>query len=353
MTRADDVIYFVSLFASTRNTTLYFLLHTALSFWILPILLVPWLLSALVLCFVTAVRFYVINRPAACRIPHDTGAVLITGASAGFGRLAALRIASQGVPVFAGVRKQADADELRQAAGRNASLIRPLILDVTREDQIAAAVNEVSASLARESRQLVAVVNNAGYGQAGDLADIPLAVFQRQIDTNVTGSLRVSQMFLPLLRTAASANAAAGRPSARLIFVSSVGGRTTVPHEASYHMSKYAVEAMTDGFRMELASANIDVCVVEPGGFKTQFANTLLSSAGADAGSDKVRALASAFMNKMPDPEPVVRMYVQACFERSPLPRYIVGVDAAFVIHYFLQLPDTISDFVKRKALGS
>ena len=176
-------------------------------------------------------------------VPRKT-AVLITGCSTGIGEDAALRLSRAGFLVFATVRKEADADKLKKK-GNN--MLFPVICDVTKEDQIKAAVDTVKKRLAQEDRKLLGVINNAGFAEfsAAELATPD--VFRHQFETNVIGSVAISQAFLPLLRDFSSTSPSHG---ARLVFVSSVVGRFAPPGSAPYSSSKYAVDAIADSMRM-------------------------------------------------------------------------------------------------------
>ncbi len=122
------------------------------------------------------------------------GTVVITGASSGIGRAAALRLARLGFHVFAGVRNPADGTALAQKAAG----ITPLRIDVTDEATIAAAVAQVEATVGAAGLQ--GLVNNAGIAVAGPLEFLPIAELRRQLEVNVVGQIAVTQAFLPLLR---------------------------------------------------------------------------------------------------------------------------------------------------------
>jgi NAD(P)-dependent dehydrogenase (short-subunit alcohol dehydrogenase family) len=167
-------------------------------------------------------------------------AIVVTGASSGIGAAAAEALAKDGFIVFAGVRTDADA---------------PLRLDVTDRVQIAAAAEHVTSS----GFALRGVVNNAGVAIAGPLEFLPVDQLRRQFEINVFGAIEVSQAFLPLLR----------RTRGRLVFVGSISGRLAVPFIGPYSASKFALRALTDALRVELAPSGIDVALVEPGSVKT------------------------------------------------------------------------------------
>lgn len=185
--------------------------------------------------------------------------VVITGASTGIGRATAEYLAAKGWTVFAGVRKQADADVLLAS---NPS-IRPIILDVTNADQIAQAVKEVAKELGNE--KLGGLINNAGIALIGPLAVQPLDEIRQHFDINVIGLLAMVQEFAPLLGMEMERTGAPGR----IVNISSFGGRMAAPFLSAYSATKHAVESLTDSLRREFVVYGIDAICVAPGAIKT------------------------------------------------------------------------------------
>lgn len=178
------------------------------------------------------------------------GAVLVTGASRGLGRSIAMELNARGYRVFAGVRKSADADSLRNSSDGKLS---PIILDVTRMDSVAAAFQEISGGMGDNG--LAGLVNNAGVAVFGPVEQVPIGVVEEQFRVNLFGVIAVTQRFLPLLR----------RAGGRVINISSINGRLSMPFSGIYSASKFALEAVSDALRMELKPWGITVSVVEPG----------------------------------------------------------------------------------------
>ena len=316
-------------FALTFMTTLF------LSFTIVP------LLACLSFSFVVAImsRKFVVNKLQT--VPPAT-AVLITGTSSGIGFDAVLRLAAAGFTVFATVRKQADADRLKLAAKTNTLIkddaIKPLILDVTNESQLKAAVTQVKTVLSTEGKQLYGIVNNAGMAEPGPMELIPLSALKYQFDANVFGVIAVTQAFLPLLRQCAIPGY---KP--RVVIVSSVVGHVSMAGNSAYCASKHAIEALGDGLRQELKKFNIVVSLVKPGAIDTSFGKTLM--AGTDKNVDvaegvstsvsrDVRSSYRASMDKMVKFMSNVKTgtvsivsdtIVSALLDSQPLPRYLSG----------------------------
>jgi len=176
--------------------------------------------------------------------------VLITGCSSGIGRAAAIRLHEAGLRVYATARRPATLADL---ASRG---IHTLALDVTDEPSMTRAVAAVEADAGAVS----VLINNAGYGLYGPVEQQPMAEIRRQFETNFFGLVRLTQLVLPGMRL---------RRRGRILNVSSMGGRVTLPGGAFYHASKYAVEALSDALRMEVVQFGIDVVLIEPGPVKT------------------------------------------------------------------------------------
>src|ERR1700733_9145953 len=166
--------------------------------------------------------------------------ILITGATAGIGRHAALHLAHAGHRVIAtGRRKDALAALAKEAKGTK---LETMELDVTVASSIEAAKAEVDKRT--DGYGLDVLVNNAGYGLMGPLEEISDADLRAQYDTNVFGLVAMTRAFLPQMRL---------RGSGRIVNVSSMGGRMTFPFMGAYNSTKYAIESMSDALRMELA----------------------------------------------------------------------------------------------------
>jgi len=277
------------------------------------------------------------------------GAVVVTGSSTGIGRACALELDRRGFAVFAGVRKEADAEALR-AAGSDR--LRPLIIDVTEPDQIAAAAGIV----AEESPAgLAGLVNNAGVGVGGPLELIPIDDFRRQIEVNLIGQIAVTQAFLPALR----------RARGRVVFLSSIGGLNANPYMSPYHASKFGIEAVGDSLRQEMRQFDVEVSLVEPGSVATPIWGKGKESAEAiqnrltpeEEGlyGDKVarmgKVLEKVGARGVP-PEKVADAVARALTDKRPKTRYLVGADARMTLLMRRVLPDRVRDRIVARAAG-
>lgn len=190
----------------------------------------------------------------------DLRTAVVTGVSTGIGRAICTQMINDGWHVFGSVRKEADAASARDALG---DAFTPLVFDVTDGPAILAAAEQVRDALAGGT--LGGLVNNAGIAVAGPARYVSIEELHTQFDVNVYGVVRTSQAFLPLL---GADHDRTGKPG-KIINISSVSGRFSVPFMAPYSMSKYAVEALSDAMRAELLLHGIDVVIVEPGPVKT------------------------------------------------------------------------------------
>jgi len=195
--------------------------------------------------------------------------VLITGCSSGIGRAAARAFLDEGWTVYATARNPADIETLGEAGCELATL------DVTDQSDIDRVVDRILD----EEGAIDALINNAGYGQFGPVEDVPTAKVHEQFDVNVYGPHRLIKAVLPGMRR---------ERDGTIINVSSVAGRISFPGGGVYSGSKFAIEALSDALRNEVAEYGIDVVVVEPGPVRTNFAKRAEREAGAGSASEDV-----------------------------------------------------------------
>ena len=195
-------------------------------------------------------------------------AVLITGCSSGIGEATARRLAAGGWTVYASARRLESIEHLRTAG------CRTLALDVTDEDSMRAAVDEIE----RAEGAIGVLVNNAGYSQGGAIEQVPLEAARRQFETNVFGPIALTQMVLPGMRS---------QRWGKIVNIGSMGGRLTFPGGGLYHATKYSLEAISDALRFEVKGFGVDVVLVEPGLIVTEFAATAVAQAEAVTGAGR------------------------------------------------------------------
>jgi NAD(P)-dependent dehydrogenase (short-subunit alcohol dehydrogenase family) len=263
-------------------------------------------------------------------------AVLVTGCSTGIGRATAEHLAQRGWTVYATARRPETISGLRGC--------KTLALDVCDEVSIRSAVDAVE----RAEGAVGVLVNNAGYGQEGAFEETPMAEVRRQFETNVFGLIRLTQLVLPGMRR---------QRWGRIVNLSSMGGRLTLPGGAFYHATKYAVEALSDALRFEVKPFGVDVVVVEPGPIRTQFGDTAIAAVQRVSRTDSPYAefnrvlaqrIKEAYEGPMGrfalPPEAVAKVIETAITADRPRTRYVVTFAARFLMALRRWLPDRAFD---------
>jgi NAD(P)-dependent dehydrogenase (short-subunit alcohol dehydrogenase family) len=276
------------------------------------------------------------------------GTILVTGASTGIGEACALHLDRLGHRVFAGVRRDEDGERLR---GASSGQLEPVLLDVTDTDQIEAAAKQIGS----DAGGVQGLVNNAGIGKGGPVEYVPLDDWRTQLEVNVVGQVAVTQAMLPLIR----------QGKGRVVFMGSIGGKSSTALTGPYNASKHAIEAIGESLRYELRPWDIWVAVVEPGAVKTPI-------------WDKTRQEADRLERELPDearerygrhiaairkalemqarrgvsPDRVARAVEHALFSTRPRTRYPVGPDARIQSAMVRLLPDKVREAVIRKVAG-
>lgn len=278
----------------------------------------------------------------------DTGGVIVTGASTGIGRACALDLAQRGFHVLAGVRQESAGTSLQEESRGS---LTPIVLDVTDEGQIEAAVREVSEAL--QDQPVIGLVNNAGITVHGPLEFVPLRDLRRQLEVNVVGQLAVTQALLPQLR----------RSRGRVVLMGSVSGLLAVPGFGPYSMSKFALEAMADVLRLELAPWQIHVALIQPGaidtpiwekgfrnweGFEQAAPQDMLELYAGQIRS--VRGVATYSQRGAESAHVVADAVAHALTSSRPRSRYVLGGGARRQ-RFLSRLPDSWRDRLVRKMM--
>lgn len=278
--------------------------------------------------------------------------VLVTGASTGIGRAIAVDLARHGYLVYGSVRNQVDADALEAATPEGATQIHALQFDVTDDEAIRRAAERLQEEIGQYG--LHALINNAGIAVAGPLEYMPIEDLQLQMDINLTGVLRCTQAFLPLVKTARG----------RIIQISSIAGRLSFPLGGPYHASKHALEGMSDVLRLELRRYGIEVVVVQPGAISTPIWET--SRRRASALRDKLPEQALESYGRLiqqvgkateqadkdgDDPQACADVVRTALEASRPRTRYIVGRQAKIGMFLRRILGDRAMDRIVGKGL--
>jgi NAD(P)-dependent dehydrogenase (short-subunit alcohol dehydrogenase family) len=256
-------------------------------------------------------------------VSADRGAVLITGTSTGIGASTTTHLVEQGFHVFAGVRREVDAEAVQAQAPER---ITPLIIDVTDEATISAAVATVTDAVGDQG--LAGLVNNAGIGVPAPIELQPMADFRRQLEVNLFGPVAMIQAFLPLIR----------RGSGRIVNVGSIGGMIVLPVNGAYSASKFGLRAISDALRLELRQWNIHVSLIEVAPVKTAiFGKTYaeldrlertLGEPGYELYERQIAALRKATEKAEADADPplvIAEAVADALTAHHPKAKYLAG----------------------------
>jgi len=270
---------------------------------------------------------------------------LVTGASRGIGKGIVEHLAARGWDVIAGVRSQQDAEAVTKRAPQRVSSV---ILDVTSADDIAA----LEGSL---PDRLDAIVNNAGIAVGGAMETLSSDQWRKQLEINVIGALAVTRAVLSRLR----------KSRGRIVFISSVNGRLSMPLVGAYSASKFALEAAADALRMELKPWKIRVIVVEPAQTDTDMWRTADAmvedlEAGLSAEHRNLYAKHIAGFKKMIPvsqriavPTAKVSAVVEeALTAKRPRARYVVGLVPKAQVVLMSVMPAKMRDIALRKVSG-
>jgi len=268
------------------------------------------------------------------------GVVLVTGCSSGIGRATAIHLADRWT-VYATARRPESISDL-EAKG-----CRLLPLDVTDHSSAQAAVKAVED----EHGAVDALVNNAGYGLHGAVETVSIEDARREFETNFFGLAYLTQLVLPGMRR---------QRSGRVVNISSMGGKVTLPGGGFYHASKFAVEALSDALRFELRNFGVHVIVIEPGLVKTEFGSTAVGTVGdhsADGPYGSFNAALSAKIDSAykgllgktaASPEGIARLIGRALASPRPRTRYVKPVSTRALLFAKRVLPDKVFDALLR-----
>lgn len=245
--------------------------------------------------------------------------VLITGSGAGIGLMTAQMFRERGYIVYASARCH---DTVTMLRSRGFDAVQ---LDVTDDNSMSEVVDQIQ----QRHHAVDILVNNAGYSLPGPVEELSMSDLRHVFETNVFGMVRMCQLVLPAMRH---------KGAGRIINIGSVGGLFTTPGSTAYHMTKYAVESLSDGLRAEVVGFGVDVVLIEPGGVATNFVYTANKKMPRDieggpytvfknniiSGSERMFE-ASAARWGIVQPEHVAQTIIRAAEAPQPHTRYKVG----------------------------
>jgi NAD(P)-dependent dehydrogenase (short-subunit alcohol dehydrogenase family) len=266
--------------------------------------------------------------------------VLTTGAGTGIGLAAVIELARRGFDSVGGVRSQAKARAVSRAARAAGVKVRTVLLDVTNANDCKRAVAELKP---------YGLVNNAGVAASGAVEDVGDDEARVAFETMVLGPMRLARLAIPYMRD---------QGAGRIVNISSIYGLMTTPLTGWYQASKHALEALSDALRVELASDEIAVVLIEPGAFRSN----IWDSAGNDVQSRLDSEYFAAYrrleegikvsQRLMGDPIEVGRLIASVMTAKKPKSRYLIGYDARAIDIYSKLLPTEVRDRLARITLG-
>ncbi len=254
--------------------------------------------------------------------------ILITGASSGMGKATAELMLKKGYTVYGAARRTEKMNDLKQAG---AKIIQ---MDVTNEQSMALGIQDII----KNDKRIDVLVNNAGFGLYGAIEDVTLESAKDQMEVNVFGLARLTQLVLPHMRD---------QSNGTIVNISSIGGKIANPFGGWYHASKFAVEALSDSLRMEVKQFGINVVVIAPGGVKSEWSDIAMENAQKISASgvygkmiQKMIKTGKKFKDKNAEPEIIANLINKAITSRKPKTRYSGG----FMAKPLLFLRKVLSD---------
>lgn len=249
---------------------------------------------------------------------------LVTGSSSGIGFETCLALARDGFHTYASMRDTKKAPPLQEAAKKENLNIEIIPLDVDKGDSIKSAVSKIISNAGR----IDVLVNNAGYGLFGCVEDVPVEDFKKQFETNFFGVITIIQEVAPIMRK---------QGSGFIVNISSVAGRIGFPASPAYISSKFALEGLSECLRYELGQFGVKTIIIEPGVIKSSFFSSMQvvkpknDSPYKDI-TNKVVSGVKMMAEMGTAPVEVAKTVVKSINDKDPLPRYVVGTDAAMFL---------------------
>jgi len=271
---------------------------------------------------------------------------LVTGSSSGIGYETSLSLAREGYFTYATMRDLKKADAIKKIAVNENLPLKVIELDVDYEDSAEDAIK----SIIDEKQRIDVLVNNAGWGIWGTAEDVSIEEFREQFETNFFSVVRMIQKVAPIMRKQGSGN---------IVNISSIAGRIGFPVSTAYISSKFAIEGLSESLRYELGPFGINVIIIEPGVIKTNFFDSMKTAKKADQ-TDTYRDITIKVISGVKmmaemgtPPKEVASVIIKSLKEEKPLPRYVVGNDAAMFLEAKKMKTDIeFENYLKKELYG-
>ena len=254
--------------------------------------------------------------------------VLITGASSGIGKATAKLLSQKGYVVYGAARQTKKMEDIQRLG------VKLLNIDVTRDEEMISGVD----TIIKNEGRIDILINNAGFGLLGSIEDVSMDDARRQLEVNLIGTARLTQLVLPNMRK---------QKSGKIVNISSIGGKISLPVSGWYNASKFAIEGLSDSLRMEVEQFGINVILIEPGSIKSDFfitAKEYLDKIPDDSVYAEMVAGFNESVKKSDkissDPSVISKLILKAISARKPKTRYHGGSLSNMVLFMRSVLPD-------------
>ena len=269
---------------------------------------------------------------------------LVTGSSSGIGYETSLSLAREGYFTYATMRDLTKADEIKKIVENENLPLKVIELDVDNEESAENAIK----TIIDEKQRIDVLVNNAGWGIWGTAEDVSIEEFRAQFETNFFSVVRMIQKVAPIMRKQGTGD---------IVNISSIAGRIGFPVSTAYISSKFAIEGLSESLRYELGPFGIDVIIIEPGVIKTNFFDSMKTAKKADDAYKEITEKVISGVKMMAEmgtpPKEVANVIIKSLKEEKPLPRYVVGNDAAMFLEAKKMKTDIeFENYLKKELYG-
>ncbi|MDC0064164.1 SDR family oxidoreductase [Candidatus Nitrosopelagicus sp.] len=269
---------------------------------------------------------------------------LVTGSSSGIGYETSLALAREGYFTYATMRDLKKEAVIKKIAEEENLPLKVIELDVDNDDSVQNAVK----TIIEEKQRIDVLVNNAGWGIWGTAENISIEEFRAQFETNFFSVVRMIQKVAPIMRKQGTGD---------IVNISSIAGRIGFPVSTAYISSKFAIEGLSESLRYELGPFGIDVIIIEPGVIKTNFFDSMKTAKKADDVYKEITEKVISGVKMMAEmgtpPKEVANVIIKSLKEEKPLPRYVVGNDAAMFLEAKKMKTDIeFENYLKKELYG-